>query len=60
MNENNPIIEISIGILLIIIGIWMIRKIKIKTFYDIKGFGVGVACLLGGITLLLKVLFYNC
>jgi len=59
MNKNNLIIDISIGVLLIIIGIWMIRKIKIKTFYDIKGFGVGVACLLGGITFLLKILFYN-
>ena len=54
MSQTNPLFEIIIGVISLIIGVLMLKKIKIKTFYDIKGVGVGLSCLILGGFLLLK------
>ncbi len=55
------ILNLIIGFILISLGLWLlfsfIKKLKIDSFYDIKGFMIGIACLIGGLFLILKSLF---
>lgn len=56
--KENTTIDILIGFALIIIGLWMIfsfiKKQKIDSYYDVKGLGIGIACLIGGLFLFFK------
>jgi uncharacterized membrane protein HdeD (DUF308 family) len=55
-------IEVFLGIVLILFGIWMIllyvKKNKIDSFYDIKALMIGIASLIGGIFIFLKLFLW--
>ncbi|MAO16629.1 MAG: hypothetical protein CMH44_07090 [Muricauda sp.] len=56
--NSTIVINILLGISLIIFGIWLfkliLKKYKVKTFYDVKGISVALASVLGGLFLIIK------
>ncbi|AUP78229.1 hypothetical protein C1H87_05645 [Flavivirga eckloniae] len=60
--ENESIlISLALSIILMVFGLWLgkvfLYKYKLKTFNDIRGFGVAIASILGGLYLLIDTLW---
>ncbi len=58
--EGYILIDLILSLVLLLFGIILlviiVRKYKVKTFYDIKGLGVAIVSIIAGIYLLVKAI----